>query len=60
MCAGEVHPASLLLAKVSCARNGTYATVRTLLTLTAEDGELRLGAFAWWRLPANETCNDDF
>jgi hypothetical protein len=27
MCAGEARPASLPLAKVSCARNGTYAAV---------------------------------
>jgi len=29
MCAGEAHPASLLLARVSCARNGTSGRVGT-------------------------------
>jgi len=27
MCAGEAHPATLLLARVSCARNGTSRTL---------------------------------
>jgi hypothetical protein len=34
MCAGEAHPASLLLARVSCARNGTFgATTNAQVTL---------------------------
>ena len=28
MCAGEAHPAALMLAGVSCARNGTMGLVR--------------------------------
>ena len=37
MCAGEVHPASLPLARVSCARNGTFGRVENLSPTASPD-----------------------